>query len=143
METAARVDALNAVAGELNRREPEQHLPGKDAEGYDCPVSLVGRVYLHGTRGTLYKVAGWAWDGERDLWMVIYHNVNANLSAIPYARKVSNFSGRNKEDAWRFVEVHDVTSISPPPVELPTYLTSLGDQGDPLSAERLVRSGVL
>lgn len=119
METKDHVSALNAVEGALNERRIEPHKPGKDTEGFDCPTALVGRTFLHGRRGTLYKVAGWAWDGERDLWMVVFHNVNPQVSAIPYARKVANFTGKQNDGTMRFIEVHDVASISPPAATLP------------------------
>lgn len=122
METADHADVERAIAAELNKSEAIRHAPDLDNEGYDCPTQLVGRLFLHGKRGTLYKVVGWAWDGERDLWMVIYHNVNPNLSSVPYARKVSNFVGHFENGHKRFVEIHDVTSVRPPPMKLPDAL---------------------
>lgn len=114
MDTKDHVEALNAVAAEVNKRGVTPHTPDKDSAGYDKPIVYIGRTFLHTGRGSFYKVAGVLWDGARDLWMIVHHNVNPALSTEAYGREVANFTGKLPDGSPRYVEVHDVDSIRPP-----------------------------
>ena len=111
MPTEKHIEALNAVASAVNGVQPEPDGRVKDSAGIECPSSLVGRYFLQGTRGTIYKVIGYNMHGDDDKWHVVYVNINSNISVIPYSRTVQNFTGRLDDGSKRFIEIRDTSSL--------------------------------
>lgn len=63
-----------------------------DSTGAKPDHSMVGIQYVH-PNGFIYNVVGFAWDGERDLWMV---NHQRGDSTVIFTRSISNFNERLK-----------------------------------------------
>lgn len=115
METQKHIEMLNAVADVVNRREPSAHQPALDSLGIACPVEYPGRYFLHGKRGTIYRVIDYCMRGDDDVWHIEYVNINPQISTVKYVRTVTNFTGNLENGHRRFVEIHDVAMIGGDP----------------------------
>lgn len=61
----------------------------------------IGSYWKHSKRGGLYKVSGYSWDGERDLWVIHLDPVlGYNHHNVPCSRSAKNFC-----EPGRFVRV--------------------------------------
>ena len=52
----------------------------------------VGSYWRHNERGDVYKVTGFSWDGDRDLWVIYLMPVlGYNTHDVPCSRSAVNF----------------------------------------------------
>ncbi len=77
-----------------------------DSKGYTPDLDLIGTQYVH-FKGTVYRIVGFIFDAEYDLWKIEYSPEN-NTEADPVARHMrftrspENFFGKNDEGETRF-----------------------------------------
>lgn len=80
--------------------------PQIDASGKAPDFNLVGTRWRHYRTDLIYKITGFTWNGDDDLWMIHHRHAGA---PYPYVRSISNFFGEICEGVPRFtkVESHD------------------------------------
>lgn len=64
-------------------------------------VYPIGGIYRHFANDNLYKIIGYAWDGDKDIWTILHTDKKGEL----YVRSIANFGGAVGPQRKRFTEV--------------------------------------
>lgn len=90
-------------------------LNSKDSAGVACPYQYVSKQFLHFKTKKLYRVVGYRFDAERDLWLIDYEPVHKekvengmveDYICEDFSRSVRNFLDDDPATNMpRFIEV--------------------------------------
>lgn len=73
-----------------------------DKDGYVPNLSLLGTLWKHTVRQTIYEITGFEWDCNNDVWAVQYVPYPFdNDNPVPYTRLARDFFGL-KDGMLRF-----------------------------------------
>lgn len=75
-----------------------------DARDYIPEIDLIGKRFVH-VNGNLYRVSGFVFDAERDLWLIEYRNDGVGEDRATFVRTVENFFGKHESGEARFREI--------------------------------------
>lgn len=69
---------------------------------------IIGKLFLHTGNNRLYKVVGYIWNGDTDLWHIEYlaYSEDALDSDVKYTRSIQNFNSM-RGDKPRFIKVEN------------------------------------